>query len=145
SPSPPFFLFNDSSPPEISTLSLHDALPISAVGGPEVNTDNFSHDVASFLANPVGTPDGGSFALGGPGSSLWICPSPGLEALYRGGAAPLQAASAPKNSPLSGLSARARKPRRSLTKARPRILFRRPALASDRERASDGPTKRRSQ
>src|SRR3989442_4091891 len=28
------FFFNDPAPPEISTLSLHDALPICAPGGP---------------------------------------------------------------------------------------------------------------
>src|SRR5205807_10084407 len=28
-----FFFFNDTSPPEFYTLSLHDALPIFAVGG----------------------------------------------------------------------------------------------------------------
>src|SRR3989449_4176912 len=28
-----FFFFNDTAPPEISTLSLHDALPISLVRG----------------------------------------------------------------------------------------------------------------
>src|SRR5439155_25190538 len=30
-----FFFFNDPAPPHIYTLSLHDALPISSVGGPD--------------------------------------------------------------------------------------------------------------
>ena len=44
-----FFFFNDTAPPEIYTLSLHDALPIWAPDAPFVDVQNLPDTILSFL------------------------------------------------------------------------------------------------
>src|SRR5690606_40454604 len=48
-PSPSCFFFNDTAPPEISTLSLHDALPILAEAYAAGVTAYIEHALASRL------------------------------------------------------------------------------------------------
>src|SRR2546430_13584097 len=51
-----FFFFNDTATPEIYTLSLHDALPISGAGVPPAGLAVG----ASAAAAPAGRPAGGA-------------------------------------------------------------------------------------
>src|SRR5256885_11255502 len=49
-----FFFFNDTATTEIYTLSLHDALPISAGGGPAARTHRCAGERAAGPGGPAG-------------------------------------------------------------------------------------------
>src|SRR2546422_8206337 len=48
-----FFFFNDTAPTEIYTLSLHDALPISALAGPAAPRRGHHHHAVRAHGLPV--------------------------------------------------------------------------------------------
>src|SRR5205807_9670680 len=46
------FLLTATPPPDLYTLSLHDALPISRIGGPAAHPEDFPRDSGRIGGNP---------------------------------------------------------------------------------------------